>query len=117
MYYFFKKILYRFQYAKYVGQLPFYMIREFSIQENYTAEEVDFTIIAHGFNKRFSPIGYAMFCTPEQSEAASIEFRPCPSHAEIRSTIASRYFNRNANFNLHRLGSVAVSSSAVEIQR
>jgi len=103
MFYSLKKILYRFQYAKYVGQLPFYMIREFTIKESYTPEEVNYAISTHGFNKRYSPIGYAMFCTPEQNEIASTAFRPCPSHAEIRRKIAADYFNNNADFNLHKL--------------
>jgi len=103
MYYFLKKFLYRFQYGKYIKQLPFYMVREFTVKENYAPDEVNYAIETHGFNKRFSPIAYAMFCTAEQYEKASMAFLPCPSYAQIRTKIAALYFNNNVTFDLYQL--------------
>ena len=66
-----RQLFYRFQYARYVRQLPFYLIRHYGVRKAYKPKAVDEVIKRYGFNRRFSPIAYALLCKAGDFSKAS----------------------------------------------
>ncbi|WP_041598468.1 DUF6559 family protein [Hahella chejuensis] len=108
---FFNKVLYRFQYAKYARQLPFYLIRHFGVKANYSPGQVDEMISKYGLNVRFSPIGYALFCKPEVYLNLAKTYQPCPNREQIRSKVADMYFRGDIGYSLYELMQVSLFKS------
>ena len=95
--------LYELQYAKFTRCLPFYLVRHNGIGEFYIPYAVDQAITIYGFNRRFSPIGYALLCQPEDFIDASERYHPCPTREYLRQRIARSYFRGNTTFGIYEL--------------
>lgn len=98
-----RSLLYKLQFAKYARQLPFYMVRHFGIRERYLLKEINHCLNIYGFNKRFSPIAFALFCNKDDFDKLSADFQPCPTREQIRKLVAKKYFDGKTDFDLYLL--------------
>jgi len=98
-----RNLLYEFQYFKYVRHMPFYLVRHFGKKSHYKTKNVDYVVSKYGFNKRYSPIGYAISCQEHMYESAAKTFQPCPTLKQIRRRVGSKYFNDNEDFDFYDL--------------
>jgi len=99
----FRRIFYEFQYAKYVRQLPFYLMRHFGKRDHYKTKDIDFILKKYSFGVRFSPIAYALLGKPEEFEKASLHYAPHPSREHILGKVVSRYYKGGEQVNLYTL--------------
>ena len=98
-----RSLLYEFQYSKYVRQAPFYLMRHFGKRSYYKTENVDFALGKYSFNARYRPIAYALFCKPEDYQAASRRYLPHPPREFIIEKVSSRYFKNGESITLYTL--------------
>jgi len=93
---------------KFVRQLPFYMMRTYGKKKLYKPKHIDKVIQKYRFNKRFSPIAYALLSSPSNFENSAKKFQPCPTYSEIREKVAKKYFEGNVDFGFYTLMRVSM---------
>jgi len=84
------------------------MMRTYGKKRFYKPKHVDRVIKKYRFNKRYSPIAYALFSSPSSFKSNSERFEPCPTYDEIRQKVAKKYFKGNSGFGFHALMRVSM---------
>lgn len=104
-------LFYELQYCKYVRCLPFFVVRHNGPREFYSPFNVDQAIRMYAFNRRFSPIGYALLCNSQEFKDASEAYQPSPTREYIRQRIAKMYFGADTGFSIYDLMKMSLYKS------